>query len=112
MRLTVAPNRGYHTHCGIVVGKRIGGAVQRNRAKRRVREAIRLVFHHLDQGVDLVFFLRTPDVSKVSFSTLQATIEQLLRRAGVWLHHAPPRHPDSTPDGATSARDAASHTTS
>jgi len=90
LRLNVAPNRRQRTRCGFVVGKRIGKAVQRNRARRRVREAVRLAFHSIVQGVDLIFVIRTPDVAKVTFSHLQHVIEDLLRRAEVWQD--PPSH--------------------
>ena len=40
--LNVARNRTGRTRCGFVVGKQIGKAHDRNRAKRRVREAVRL----------------------------------------------------------------------
>jgi ribonuclease P protein component len=44
---------------GFTATKRIGGAVQRNRAKRRMREAARLVLPDLAMaGVDYVFIAR------------------------------------------------------
>jgi ribonuclease P protein component len=84
LRLTVAPNRRAHTRCGFVVSKRIGKAVLRNRARRRVREAVRLVLPQIENGADLVFVVRTPEVAEVPFGHLQAVIRQLLKRAGIW----------------------------
>ncbi|WP_083770791.1 ribonuclease P protein component [Phenylobacterium zucineum] len=44
---------------GFTATKRIGGAVQRNRAKRRMREAARLLLpEHARPGVDYVFIAR------------------------------------------------------
>ena len=44
---------------GFTATKRIGGAVERNRAKRRMREAARLILPELGQpGVDYVFIAR------------------------------------------------------
>lgn len=44
---------------GFTATKRIGGAVQRNRAKRRLREAVRLLLPDLAQpGHDYVFIAR------------------------------------------------------
>lgn len=44
---------------GFTATKRIGGAVQRNRAKRRMREAARLILPDLAQpGFDYVFIAR------------------------------------------------------
>lgn len=84
LRLNVARNTRNRSRCGFVVSKQIGKAVQRNRARRRVREAVRLVFDHIVKGFDLVFIIRTPDVAHVPFTDLQDSIEHLLRRAGVW----------------------------
>lgn len=84
LRLTVNPNRRKQTRCGFVVSKRIGKAVQRNRARRRVREAVRLVFHHIANGMDLVFVIRTAEVAEVPFVVLHETIKNLLSRAGLW----------------------------
>jgi ribonuclease P protein component len=41
---------------GIIVSRRLGGAVQRNRCKRLLREAFRLNRHLLIDGVDCVFY--------------------------------------------------------
>ncbi len=35
---------GYHARIGYTASRRVGGAVQRNRARRRLREAVRAVF--------------------------------------------------------------------
>ena len=44
---------------GFTATKRIGGAVERNRAKRRMREAVRLVLPDLARpGFDYVFIAR------------------------------------------------------
>jgi ribonuclease P protein component len=77
-------NKRHGTRCGFVVGKRVGDAVERNRARRRLREAVRLAFDRITPGWDLVFVVRSPAVSTVTFTELQATVEQLLRRAGLW----------------------------
>ncbi|GAB4208345.1 MAG: ribonuclease P protein component [Roseiflexaceae bacterium] len=86
--LQAVANRRRTTRCGFVVSKRIGGAVERNRAKRRVREAVRLVYDVVPPGWDLVFVIRSPAVITTAFPQLQDTIERLLRRASLW--RAPP----------------------
>ncbi len=43
---------------GIVVSRRIGGAVLRNRARRLLRETFRLCQHKIKPGVDLVLVAR------------------------------------------------------
>ena len=52
-----------HTRIGIVVGKRLGMAVTRNRAKRRFRELARQVRQQLVQGQDLLVFPRRESLS-------------------------------------------------
>jgi len=47
-----APGPAGPPRVGFVVGRKVGGAVQRNRAKRRLREAVRKV--PLEQGTDYV----------------------------------------------------------
>jgi ribonuclease P protein component len=43
-----------HARIGLSVSRKVGGAVQRNRWKRRLREAFRLNREKLPRGVDLV----------------------------------------------------------
>ena len=50
----VATNGLPHPRLGLIVGRRHGGAVQRNRLKRVLREAFRLSQHDLPAGYDLV----------------------------------------------------------
>lgn len=84
LRLNVAPNNRRKVRCGFIVSKHIGNAVQRNRARRRVREAVRLVLDHIHNGNDLVFIIRKTDVSTIAFPVLQDVVEHLLRRAHIW----------------------------
>ncbi len=46
------PNDLGHCRLGLSVGRRVGGAVVRNRIKRRLREAFRLIEAELDLGGD------------------------------------------------------------
>jgi ribonuclease P protein component len=88
--LNAANSKRRGARCGFVVGKRVGNAVVRNRARRRVREAVRLVFDRISPGWDLVFVIRSPDAGTIAFPQLQATVEQLLRRADLWREARPP----------------------
>jgi len=70
------------TRLGIVVGRRHGGAVRRNRLKRRLREAFRQIQATLPAGVDLVAAPRPgaePTVAELRAS-LAALAERLAAR--------------------------------
>jgi len=88
LTLNAAVSRRRVSRCGFVAGKRFGKAVERNRARRRVREAVRLAYDRITPGWDLVFVLRSRELTTIEFAQLQAAVEQLLRRAGVWREPA------------------------
>lgn len=50
--MVVAPGPGDETRIGLVVGKAVGGAVDRNRVKRRLRHALQHI--PLEQAMDYV----------------------------------------------------------
>lgn len=81
--LGVTPNRTQNTRCGFVVSKALGNAVKRNRLKRRVREAVRLVYGQIKPGWDVVFVVRK-GVATASWEQLQRAVHQLLTKANVW----------------------------
>jgi ribonuclease P protein component len=82
--LNAAGNRAGRTRCGFVVGKQFGKAHDRNRVKRRVREAVRRQYAQIAPGYDLVFVVRS-GASHASFSQLQQAVAELLQRAGLWV---------------------------
>ncbi|MDW8389932.1 MAG: ribonuclease P protein component [Oscillochloridaceae bacterium] len=84
LTLQVAAGRRKRTRCGFVVSKQFGAAVRRNRARRRVREAVRLALPSIVPGYDLVFVVRGVSVLTMPFSSLQREVEHLLRRACLW----------------------------
>ena len=67
---------------GIVVGKRLGLAVTRNRAKRLFRELSRQVRHELVRGQDLVVFPRREAVT-VKFQRLRDAWLSALQHEGL-----------------------------
>ena len=71
------------TRLGFTVTKRIGNAVVRNRTRRRLKEAARLVLTgHPVTGVDLVLIGREATRGR-DFKALQDDLRRALARAGI-----------------------------
>ena len=68
---------GPSTKLGVTVSKRYGNAVARNRFKRIVREAFRLSFPQLPQGIDLNIKPRSAACEAKSFDILPEIVELL-----------------------------------
>jgi len=94
--MNAARNRVGRTRCGFVVGKQFGKAHDRNRAKRRVREAARQLYPSMEPGYDLVFVVRKT-AAQASFPDLQQAVTDLLKRAGLWI--PPDAHDEGAADG-------------
>ena len=62
----VRKNRAGSCRIGITASKKIGNAVQRNRARRVIRESFRQIKLPLKSGFDIVFVARTKTVFKKS----------------------------------------------
>jgi ribonuclease P protein component len=66
---------------GITTGKKVGKAVQRNRSRRLIREAFRLVEPQVKRGYDYVFVARVATNTRSSIQLRQLMQEQL-KKAG------------------------------
>ena len=53
------PNGQNHNRLGVTVSTKLGGAVIRNRARRRLREVFRLAQPELKQGYDIILVARS-----------------------------------------------------
>lgn len=60
----------------------MGGAVRRNRAKRRLRAALHTLASRMAAGWDLILVAR-PGVNEANWPDLLVALEELLRRARV-----------------------------
>lgn len=63
MVLYCRKNRLGHNRLGVTVSVKLGHAVVRNRARRRLREVYRLAQPRMHQGYDLVLVARTRAIS-------------------------------------------------
>ena len=84
---------------GFVVSKKLGDAVVRNRIKRRLREAVRLRLSNLREGPFDIIFVGRAGAKGADWPAIEASIEELLRRAGMM------REPASGRERPQSARD-------
>ena len=77
MTVFVLPNQLPVSRLGIAAGRRLGGAVQRNRAKRLIRETFRR--NKPAPGFDLVIVPRR-ELLEASFVALESEYRALLKR--------------------------------
>ncbi|MEA2025069.1 MAG: ribonuclease P protein component [Chloroflexota bacterium] len=77
MVVRFVPNAHDHDRFGISTGRRLGGAVQRNRVRRRIREILRHAPNGTGQGWDILIVARAPAVD-ASFDELRTALERLL----------------------------------
>lgn len=78
----VRPNRQKVLRLGITTGKKLGGAVQRNRCRRILREAFRLLVPQMVGGWNIVCVARHRALTMKS-QQMQAVLEKLLHELGV-----------------------------
>jgi ribonuclease P protein component len=70
-------------HVGVAAGKPVGTAIQRNRAKRILREAIRPLLDSLPADWDIALIAR-PALVTATLDDTRAALIQLLRRAQIF----------------------------
>ena len=78
--LCVLPNAQAQSRCGFVASRRVGNAVMRNRARRRIRAVVSQLWALLEPGWDLVWIAR-PALRSAGFEQLQAACASLLNQA-------------------------------
>ncbi len=65
---------------GLIVPRKIGGAVARNRVKRRLREWFRAIRPDLQESLDLIVIAR-PGADRLEYAELVAEVSGALRRS-------------------------------
>lgn len=78
--LKVAQGEAENSRVGIVTGKRIGNAVVRNRAKRRLRATFSEFLPFLLKPTDILVIAREP-INNATPIELKNAVKQLLNRA-------------------------------
>ena len=70
------------TRFGFSTGRKLGGAVVRNRVRRRLREVLRVMAPSFRPGWDVLIIAR-PALVEVDHETLVGAMRRLLDRSGV-----------------------------
>ncbi|MHB9144021.1 MAG: ribonuclease P protein component [Symbiobacteriia bacterium] len=81
--LYLLPHQAGMTRTGFSVSRRVGSAVVRNRARRRLKEAYRRVAEGVKEGYLLVWIPRAPLLA-APFQDVCNAMEDLLRRGKVY----------------------------
>ncbi len=78
----VVKNRTGLCRIGVTASKKIGNAVQRNRARRVIKEAFRMIDQDISHGFDIVFVARTKTIYKKS-TDINTVMISMLKNAGL-----------------------------
>lgn len=78
--IVALPNEQKGLRIGIAAGRALGGAVQRNRAKRVLRAAIQPLTAMIKPDVDLLLLAR-PGIQSAKSTDVQEVLEGLLKKA-------------------------------
>ena len=69
---------------GIKTGKKLCGAVMRNRIKRLIKESYRLMEEEIKTGYDIVFVAKEPALTIDSYSETSHVIKKLVKNSGLF----------------------------
>jgi ribonuclease P protein component len=83
LAIAVSPNGSGSNRYGFAAGRGIGSAVQRNRAKRVMREATRHLHPRIAPGHDIIFVARNRVNRTTTLDEISRAMVDLLRRSGL-----------------------------
>ena len=78
--LVALPNELGSSRFAVSAGRSVGNAVQRNRAKRLIRESVRPLISRIKPGWDILFLARS-SLAAAEFLQAQEAVIQLLQRS-------------------------------
>ena len=76
------PNELQRSRFAVSAGRSVGGAVERNRAKRLLREALNDLLPNIPSGWDFVVIAREP-LAESSFQEARSALQSLLNQSGL-----------------------------
>ena len=88
--LYVRPTRGDACRIGFSISKKLGGAVERNRIKRRLREVLRAKAAKLSPGFDVILVGRVR-LKDAPFNEIDGAVVELLNRAKMLANDDAPK---------------------
>ena len=74
--------QGPRTRIGLSTPRALGGSVQRNRVRRRLRDLLREQLNATEGGLDLLLIARS-EAGTASYSELREALRSLLERSGI-----------------------------
>lgn len=92
--LIVRANGRQDSRFGFSAGRRVGKAAQRNRAKRRLRESVRVRMDEIRPGWDCLLIARRPLID-APFAEVAAAAAGLFQRAGLLVEDDKLDEPDA-----------------
>ncbi len=78
--LVFSSNEMQNSRFAFITSRRVGTAVTRNKAKRLLRESVRLSLDRIEPGWDCLLIARQ-SIANASFGEVQSAVLQLLERA-------------------------------
>lgn len=82
IKIFVLKNNITYNRFAIVINKKFGNAVIRNKAKRQFREIYRSVKNRIDSGHDIIFFIKN-NFKEIIFTVKRENLIKLLTSTGL-----------------------------
>lgn len=84
--ISLGANDLVNNRYGFITSKYLGNAVVRNRLRRLLREAVRMVHASLRPGHDVLLIAR-PALIDLNLVEIQQVVKQLCQRANLWMEN-------------------------